>query len=1696
MLASRLASALATYFVVDPSTVETNLVHDAKIILRDVTLKPQVLLGGLEESAATALVLVGSVKEIEFSWKWGGAADGSTSFVRETLLTIRGARFRVLTKQAYEEHAKLNCAMAPELTKSFGMSSGDDMMEDSDPKRGEKLGYMEGHILQVMDHLTLNLTDIEVSVETARSAEKLLLQAQSLQLLSMGRGDSFAEAPDSSPLSQRLTLGSLSACLVGADGHIHDFWEPVGYAALASRVSGRRFLNFKRGLVVKGESILGDKDRWSIHLQESQLKILQTLVDGMVNQFQKEDAVCVSHARMVEKPHPVALGESTQFVLPFPVIELCLPSNAKIQFPGCAVRYRMDGSQFKLYSAQGITINQSVPLLTFFPDVTWSIDLIRSDFTVRKVSSGHDKDDFYDATETAETTENKDDSQAPIANFVWEEMEFTLLLKALVVVQNIVQATTNRGAELYSNTTYFQKPIIPWSVTLDGLTSLIVRDRQGNWIEGSLSSLSFQFPDSRFTKLNFGRMTLGPSSMGEIDICVPAISFRSDAQDLGCSGAIFVRIASMDLLNKLVAFAWTVGGSDVPSTTVGSIGRAEVYCPAVKLSVPDIEFFVVGPKPLFISMKKVCMKKDCSIFIGSSRCHGGEQQMSIQAKGISMMFDQIQSRVGLKIRHLEELRAASIGGLRKSIENLEVCFVDSTIDVYAPSLSVEFDCQPFSLPTEDLEIESTQNGSGSNDADFSYLYKIRFRSDCVHICVPSKQKRRLFQLSGTAMELSASPEKDGKLRLESTKSLWCRLEASEGQLGWMELSINPTVIVLTSDLVLDELSCGGISIGPSLFEDVFCHVPPAKMLSGSNRLIANDSLRANLVSYEVAQAQKQFLMPLIEAFSCTTTERNVSKNRTSTASLMIDIPELRVDCKVGDQQVQVLATDILLNGTTVRCSRAAANTSDGSTAEMSNIKCVNSSAITMEVGSIDKFSAVGLCVLRSPVKDVNLAFSDSGLSFSAQSVACVLSEQDNAVESDVELVIPFPLNFLLRQVIVSNAATISDTTTIADVQARLAPHGEKEVSFVFSSEKVKNKFYEIEKIHMTGVVESSMQTVNNLVIRPGPASITAGFSSIEWASVLESKHSKCRPTRFPNAKISSFSSRVCYRGKILSSGTNIRLPEFICGPEATADELAKHLIKAIVREMPSFFGNVEILGENLTESTAKNIGRMALSTSLTGSATGSIAGLVVVDSVKGAISSGKKARNGTEHDRYKFGDFTRGSIRSISHAAKSGAESRRGSSDSYKLGDFTTGATQSVKNYAEGNKSRLSAAGGSGIGMAVGTVIAGPLGFFAGSYLGGLAGGRAFQSNEDGGAENTATPELAQASGGQELAMNTPQCEITTGGQRYCELQKEERGFCKGATGDKYGGVESYHKVREEYDTAPSYGPTPETPLCELQCTHEQPLSLNSSIQVQSALDSIGSEPVQSGERKVCLTHGETTVQFEDFFGASWNTEHQRGTSMPGGNIKTSVVDVGNSQAFSIEQRNVHDSQVISDPLLSRGHLPASPSQQTVPPAFMVAEQQPSLSADPNSIFLDLQKSEHLYLTVSEESISQLPISTPPAQSLLHEVFITHDHRADVNLSSSSTNTAGQPEAESNFCIHEGATATKSRTPSVPTHGQSYPTHAASRPSNQQEPIQEKKGYKFGNISRSIMANGKKKAGRSEKDGYKFGDFSRGLFGK
>ena len=79
LLSSAIATALAEYFVVDVNHIESNLLTDTKIVLKDVRLKPQ--RSSIPKNTfgkMTNINVTGFVREVSFTWSWS-MTSGSKS---------------------------------------------------------------------------------------------------------------------------------------------------------------------------------------------------------------------------------------------------------------------------------------------------------------------------------------------------------------------------------------------------------------------------------------------------------------------------------------------------------------------------------------------------------------------------------------------------------------------------------------------------------------------------------------------------------------------------------------------------------------------------------------------------------------------------------------------------------------------------------------------------------------------------------------------------------------------------------------------------------------------------------------------------------------------------------------------------------------------------------------------------------------------------------------------------------------------------------------------------------------------------------------------------------------------------------------------------------------------------------------------------------------------------------------------------------------------------------------------------------------------------------------------------------------------------------------------------------------------------------------------------------------------------------
>ena len=142
---------------------------------------------------------------------------------------------------------------------------------------GKTNGYgsstMQSYLKEVVDHLTLRLSDIEfvldvvvTGCDTATTASSssivsLALGGKSVVLTSEAGDDTLPPQDDDGgativpALHQRLEVQDLYARVVHDDdniNHHHPIVEPLSYAASVSRVAGERFSGILSGLEVRG----------------------------------------------------------------------------------------------------------------------------------------------------------------------------------------------------------------------------------------------------------------------------------------------------------------------------------------------------------------------------------------------------------------------------------------------------------------------------------------------------------------------------------------------------------------------------------------------------------------------------------------------------------------------------------------------------------------------------------------------------------------------------------------------------------------------------------------------------------------------------------------------------------------------------------------------------------------------------------------------------------------------------------------------------------------------------------------------------------------------------------------------------------------------------------------------------------------------------------------------------------------------------------------------------------------------------------------------------------------------------------------------------------------------------------------------------------------------------------------------------
>jgi len=383
ILSSAIANALGEYFIVDANTIESNLLKDAKIVLRDVKLKEQVTRIPINSAGKTTkITFTGCVDEVAFTWSW---SVGDVMWVNDAVLTIVGAKFQAKLEHEernVDEDSTASTADADNETDLRGTFVNPETIDVASAKEIKKQkgglgGFVERQVKMAIDMLTLKMVDFElrivlpqplqqadVDVSSAEACNKVLtMRADKIEVLSFGRGgqnDAVVDVP--SKLKQRINLNSFvcGIYLEGKEGNkeisSYPLVDSFSYSADVTRF-GERFGGFLTGLEVLGleqptdsfsdlASLTGSVI--SVHMGSIQIESLMQL--SIMILAPPGDNAASSEEKAVEPPSSESNAnisgkiESSSFTLPLASASLVLFEEKRFVVSGVNMRYKADGT--------------------------------------------------------------------------------------------------------------------------------------------------------------------------------------------------------------------------------------------------------------------------------------------------------------------------------------------------------------------------------------------------------------------------------------------------------------------------------------------------------------------------------------------------------------------------------------------------------------------------------------------------------------------------------------------------------------------------------------------------------------------------------------------------------------------------------------------------------------------------------------------------------------------------------------------------------------------------------------------------------------------------------------------------------------------------------------------------------------------------------------------------------------------------------------------------------------------------------------------------------------------------------------------------------------------------------------------------------------------------------------------------------
>jgi len=1069
LIASYLSSALAEHFDVDKDKIESSLLSDARIVLRDARLRPEKYRQG-----GAVVTTLGTVEEVVFSWRWsypGEAADGTSGgggggeaaqqaaggVVRDAKLSIRGLDFTLLMAPATEEEGYKNtvddngddndefvdaASVEGELPAPSVVPAGGGSGEN-----GTTEGYLQKYMQQIIDHLTLTVEEFKITVEMVAPPNyaaagcggggggdslSIAFGGKSIELVSLGRaaardgtssssrslsGAVDPNSPASSSLNQRIAFRSLFAevlekkkeLTMGTTTINHPLIDPISYAATVSRLSGRRFVDG----IFSGLEVLGHQS-WD------------GAAGGGNDDEEKADDI-VLHAGLAQIRAMCLLGT----MLADPTAAKS-SASARAEDPVRPERPSGGSANSTLFTLPVSNLAVVLPNGARL-SVPHSAFLYRVDGKVCKIQGRRGSGIRLNGKSLLRFDENETGDNA------WS-IDFARSALTVGGMSSGTRSGQNRAASVRIDEGSIKE-------VLDGVAMI-----SSNQCMADLS-----------TKLAMG----GAGS--------ESAEHKTQPWSFSANGNIVARVeATMDgkdewlemsLDSPSMAMSAT-GGSDSGQllssfrclgVAIGpcSFGRVSAQSPPIvlqgsgQLSVEGKVTFE-AESPSALQRMQAFAHRFTSLFASETEGSGGAGSThSIHVPEISLSIDEIDAELQAKEILLSGPRLScqqlqvSGGDAKASFNDITGTFGEDTVvevgcidrvetamfslaePIKEAKLALRKSVALVNVPTLLIDLLPPATSSASSDGSSASstsptlpfpIFPIQFVSK--HICLRSWKDPRCA-VSAESICLSAKPL-GTSVQLKSLQEITAKLTNASGD--WVSASIGKFRAVVSENLSLEKVESAGASVGPCSFGKLLCHLPSITITPGGTGLVIRQSVTGILESKAFAENLKAMVTDAVENFL-------QQKEGAPAGGLNVGLPFpadiAAISILIKEGGLEAVFKQIRVNGTTAQCEGVSIADERGTSLKGGGMDVNMGSQVILSFRSIDEARVPGVVQLSDSLRGASICWNGEMITARVPSVQLSLlnkgGQEDNKKNSPPTKEIPdedcWPIPFPVRVMI-------------------------------------------------------------------------------------------------------------------------------------------------------------------------------------------------------------------------------------------------------------------------------------------------------------------------------------------------------------------------------------------------------------------------------------------------------------------------------------------------------------------------------------------------------------------------------------------------------------------------------------------------------------------------------------------------------